>query len=103
MENRAPECLSSGDEPNELPKPESCRMAGLECRGCVQHAAANLARICPSLTVESLRDSFFKIYPYQACLPMNRTFVRAYRAAENEAEEEEEEFGEFSLLAVATA
>ena len=70
------------DADNELAKPESCYAVGLECRGCVRNSAANLAQICLDLSLEAVRDSFFKVYPDQACLPMARTFVRAYRAAQ---------------------
>ncbi|MBY0503572.1 MAG: hypothetical protein K2X03_06675 [Bryobacteraceae bacterium] len=79
-----------GDE--ELPKPQSCRLVGLECLPCIQQSAANLASICAELSPNSLRDSFFKIYPDLACTPMARAFSRAYRAAQNapyDAEEEE--------------
>ncbi len=70
------------DVDNELPKPESCRAAGLECRPCAQHAAWNLAQICQNLGPDSVREAFFKIYPDHACLPMARTFARAYRTAQ---------------------
>lgn len=72
----------------DLPKPQSCRLAGLECRPCVQQAAVNLAAICPSLSPPSLRASFFKIYPDEACVPMARAFGRAYRLEQSAAEEE---------------
>lgn len=70
------------DVDNELPKPQSCRAAGLECRPCAQHAARNLAQICRNMSPDSVRDAFLKIYPDPACLPMARTFARAYRTAE---------------------
>lgn len=88
---------------HELAKPESCFAAGLECRSCVQHSAANLAMICRNLQVEEVRDSFFKIYPDQACLPMSRTFARAYRAADGAEAETEESLDRLSLLTVLPA
>ena len=87
----------------ELPKPESCRQAGLECRNCVRHSAANLATVCRNLGPASLRDSFFKIYPDHACLPMARAFGRAYRAAQRAGGADEEPTDEYPLLAVAPA
>jgi hypothetical protein len=74
-------------------KPESCRQAGLECRNCVKQTASNLAGICHNLQIEEVRDSFFKIYPDNACLPMARAFIRAYRAAANDCEESIDDFG----------
>ena len=68
----------------DLPKPASCRLAGLECRPCVQTSAANLASICRNLSASSLRESFLKIYPDQACVPMSRTFRRAYLTAQQQ-------------------
>ena len=88
------------DVDNELPKPQSCYAAGLECRGCVRNSAANLARICLDLSVEAVRDSFFKVYPDHACLPMARNFVRAYRAARTvRVDSLEEHLDDFPLLA----
>ena len=88
------------DVDNELPKPESCYAAGLECRGCVRNSAANLALVCANLSVEAVRDAFFKVYPDQACMPMARTFVRAYRAAQAvPGESTGEPLGDFALLA----
>jgi len=77
---RVPKLREVGDQ--DLPKPDSCRLAGLECRPCVQNTAANLASVCQDLSPTSLRDSFFKIYPDLACLEMSRVFGRAYRAAQ---------------------
>jgi hypothetical protein len=90
---------SDGDR-NEAQKPESCRQAELECRSCVQQTAANLAGICGNLELDAVRESFLKIYPDHACMPMARTFVRAYRSAANEAADE---LDEFSLLAATLA
>lgn len=87
------------DVDNELPKPESCYAAGLECRGCVRNSAANLALVCTNLSVGAVRDSFFKVYPDQACLPMARTFVRAYRATQASVESTDELLDDFPLLA----
>jgi hypothetical protein len=53
----------------------------MECLSCVKRTAVNLAAICDSLSAESARDSFLKLYPDTACLPMTQTFVRAYRNA----------------------
>ena len=88
------------DADNELAKPESCYAVGLECRGCVRNSAANLAQICLDLSLEAVRVSFFKVYPDQACLPMARTFVRAYRAAQAAPGESlDEQLDDFPLLA----
>lgn len=87
------------DVDHELPKPQSCHAAGLECRGCVRNSAANLALVCTNLSVEAARDSFFKVYPDQACLPMARTFVRAYRATQATADSTDDLLDEFPLLA----
>ena len=88
------------DIDNELPKPQSCYAVGLECRGCVRNSAANLAQICLDLSLEAVRVSFFKVYPDQACLPMARTFVRAYRAAQAAPGESlDEQLDDFPLLA----
>ena len=89
----------NGDR-DDLSKPESCLQAGLECRGCVRHTAMNLAALCQNLEIDAIRDSFLKIYPDNACLPMARTFIRAYRATANEAAEIVEDCG---LLTVAPA
>lgn len=53
----------------------------MECLSCVKRTAVNLAAICDSLSAESARDSFLKLYPDTACLPMAQTFVRACRNA----------------------
>ena len=88
------------DVDNELAKPESCYAVGLECRGCVRNSAANLAQICLDLSLEAVRDSFFKVYPDQACLPMARTFARAYRAAQAASHHSlSEHLDDFPLLA----
>ena len=91
---------SPPDDDNELPKPESCYQAGLECRSCVRASAANLAQICQDLSAEAVRDSFFKIYPDLACLPMARTFARAYRVA---GEDATEAMDDFAVLAASPA
>lgn len=91
------------DVDNELPKPASCRAAGLECRPCVQHAARNLAQICPNLSPDSVRDAFFKIYPDHACLPMARCFARGYRTSQpNDTDSFEGDSAEFEIVAVST-
>ncbi len=77
---RVPKLREVSDQ--DLPKPDSCRLAGLECRPCVQNTAANLASVCQDLSLASLRDSFFKIYPDPACLAMSRVFARAYRSTQ---------------------
>ena len=77
--NQLPNPPNSSDQ--DLPKPDSCRLAGLECRPCVQNTAVNLSLVCQNLSSTNLRDSFFKIYPDTACLPMSPHFGRAYRAA----------------------
>ncbi len=77
--NQPPDPPNPSDQ--DFPKPDSCRLAGLECRPCVQNTAANLSLVCQNLSSTNLRDSFFKIYPDTACLPMSRDFGRAYRAA----------------------
>ncbi len=88
-------------ESHELPKPESCYAAGLECRSCVRNSAVNLAQICLNLSIEAVRDSFFKIYPDQACLPMGRTFIRTYRATQAASGDSAgEPLSDFSLLTV---
>jgi hypothetical protein len=71
----------SAQDGAELPKPQSCRQEGLECRVCIHGSAVSLADVCPDLSVESVRNAFFKIYPDAACLPMARTFAVAYRRA----------------------
>lgn len=91
----------SPHEDGDLPKPESCYAAGLECRSCVQRSAANLAQICLNLSAEGVRNSFFKVYPDHACLPMARTFVRAYRTAHTAPDDSvDEPLEDFPLLAI---
>ena len=91
--------LSDENDEHELAKPQGCYAVGLECRSCVRNSAANLAEICLDLSVEAVRDSFFKVYPDQACLPMARTFVRAYRAARALRDERSvEQLNDFPVL-----
>ena len=59
-------------------RPETCLQVGLDCRTCIQRAAASTAKVCAGLTPSGIHQVFFQLYPSQGCSPMATQFATVY-------------------------
>jgi len=59
-------------------RPETCLQVGLDCRSCIQRAAASTAKVCAGLSPAGVHQVFFQLYPSQGCSPMATQFAAVY-------------------------
>jgi hypothetical protein len=59
-------------------RPETCLQVGLDCRTCIQRAAASTSKVCAGLTPVGVEQVFFQLYPSQGCSPMAPQFAAVY-------------------------
>ena len=59
-------------------RPETCASIGLDCRTCIQRAAASVARICSGLNASGAQEIFFQLYSSPGCATMAPAFEGVY-------------------------
>lgn len=64
-------------------RPETCSAMGLDCRTCIQRAAATVARICSGLSTSGAQEIFFQLYPSEGCAAMAPAFEAVYLQSVN--------------------
>ena len=62
-------------------RPETCALVGLDCRTCIQKAAATVARVCSGLAPSGAQEIFYQLYPSPGCTPMVSAFEAVYLEA----------------------